>query len=841
MKSLLTDAQLKAEINKCEYCEEKPCKEACPVDCSPADFIMAVRKSSKADFERASALIMGSNPLGGVCGYVCPDYHCMKACVHRTFDNAVKIPQVQATIISNAKKLNCMPYFDKREKNGYKVAIIGAGPAGLGAASVLAQMGYEVEIFEKNGKPGGMCNLIPDIRLDKKVLKTDIDFLLKLGNIRINYGEEFLSSGKSLSGDERKSIYAGERYPDNYDAIIFSTGLWEEMRLGIKGEEYACGWISFLKDRKGINTKDRKIAVIGGGAVAVDCSVTARIRGAKSVEMIMLEKTDEMPLTEAERNLILQYGIEITGRTKINSIITSREKVRGVYTQKVLLPPKKKFHPGNIIGDKNSKPLFRNFDLVVVAIGAYSDIEVKEESGVFYTGDINNGPTTVVEAVAAGKNTAVIVDAYIQKKKHPKITSSIKSKVILGGRNLLPVSLESEFFGRKILSPFILSAAPPSDGYEQMKSAYGKGWAGGVMKTAFDNVPIHIPSEYMFAVTQSTYGNCDNVSGHPLDRVCRETEKLVKEFPDRLTMASTGGPVTGNDEEDRNVWVSNTKKLENAGAMGIEYSLSCPQGGDGAKGDIVSQDAELTGKIIDWVMEAGDYKTPKLFKLTAAVTSIYPIISEIIRVFEKHPGKKAGVTLANTFPSLTFRKGDKGSWEEGIVIGLSGEGVIPISNLTLANVSKLGIVVSGNGGPMDYKSAADFLALGAETVQFCTVVMKYGYGIIDELHSGLSYLMKERGLKSVKELIGRALPNPVTGFTDLTSLKKISDVNKNLCEHCGNCTRCPYQAIRLNRKKVPVTDASKCIGCSICVQKCFSGALFMRDRDKNELEVLCEA
>jgi len=374
-----------------------------------------------------------------------------------------------------------------------------------------------------------------------------------------------------------------------------------------------------------------------------------------------------------------------------------------------------------------------------------------------------------------------------------------------------------------------------------MVKAYKHGWAGGVMKTAFDNVPIHIPSEYMFAVTQSTYGNCDNVSGHSLDRVCNEIEKLVNEFPERLTMASTGGPVTGDDEEDKKVWVSNTKKLENSGAMGIEYSLSCPQGGDGTKGDIVSQDAELTGKIIDWVMETSDYETPKLFKLTAAVTSIYPIITEIKRVFAKYPGKKAGVTLANTFPSLSFRKGKKENWEEGIVIGLSGEGVIPISNLTLANVSRLGVVVSGNGGPMDYKSAADFLALGAETVQFCTIVMKYGYGIIDELHSGLSYLLKERGLKSVKELIGRALPNPITGFMDLTSLKKISDVNKELCEHCGNCTRCPYQAIELNNKKIPVTDASKCIGCSICVQKCFAGALFMRKRTEKELKMLCEA
>lgn len=839
MKSLLTSAQLKAELNKCEYCEEKPCKEACPVDCSPADFIMAVKKGEKSDYQRAAAIIMGSNPLGGICGYVCPDYHCMKACVHRTFDNAVQIPPVQATIIANAKKFNSMPDFIKKDKNSFKVAVIGAGPAGLGAASVLAQKGYEVEIFEKDNKPGGMCNLIPDIRLDKKVLKSDIDFLLNLGNIKINYGEEFLINGDSI-GKEKKPLKGIDESPDNFDAIIFSSGLQKEIPLGVKGEEYAYKWISFLKNQKKVNVKQHRVAVIGGGAVAVDCAITAKSKGAKSVEMIMLEKFDEMPLTEAERNLVLQYGIEVTGRTKLNSIIVSNKKVKGIYTQKVLLPHNKKFHPKNIITDKTSKPFFRNFDTVVIAIGARSEVKETKEKGVFYTGDMINGPTTVVEAVAAGKNTAAIVDAYIQKEKKPKISKNTKSRVILEGRELLPVSLESEFFGRKILSPFLLSAAPPSDGYDQMKKAYQHGWAGGVMKTAFDNIPIHIPSEYMFAVTQSTYGNCDNVSGHSLDRVCSEIEKLIKEYPDRLTMASTGGPVTRNDEEDKKVWVSNTKKLENAGVMGIEYSLSCPQGGDGTKGDIVSQDAELTGKIIDWVMEASDYETPKLFKLTAAVTAIYPIITEIKRVFAKYPGKKAGVTLANTFPSLSFRKGSKENWEEGIVIGLSGEGVIPISNLTLANVSRLGVVVSGNGGPMDYKSAADFLALGAETVQFCTIVMKYGYGIVDELHSGVSYLLKERGLKSVKELIGRALPNPITGFMELTSLKKISDVNKDLCEHCGNCTRCPYQAIELSSKKIPVTDASKCIGCSICVQKCFSGALFMRERTEKELAVLNE-
>jgi len=97
---LLTDAQLAAEIERCEYCAEKPCRGACPADCSPADFIMAVRVGELHDFARAAAMIMSSNPLGGVCGSVCPDTHCMKGCVRAGLDRPVDIPAVQATIIA---------------------------------------------------------------------------------------------------------------------------------------------------------------------------------------------------------------------------------------------------------------------------------------------------------------------------------------------------------------------------------------------------------------------------------------------------------------------------------------------------------------------------------------------------------------------------------------------------------------------------------------------------------------------------------------------------------------------------------------------------------------------
>jgi ferredoxin len=237
-------------------------------------------------------------------------------------------------------------------------------------------------------------------------------------------------------------------------------------------------------------------------------------------------------------------------------------------------------------------------------------------------------------------------------------------------------------------------------------------------------------------------------------------------------------------------------------------------------------------------MEASSEDNPKLFKLTAAVTAIQPIIARIQEVFAKYPNKKAGVTLANSFPSLAFRKSATRRWEEGVVIGMSGEGVLPISNLTLAKVSGMGIAVSGNGGPMDYKAAANFLALGAQTVQFCTIAMKYGLGIVNELHSGLSYLMQERGFRSVKELIGSALPHPITDFMALSATKKLPEVVRELCEHCGNCARCPYLAITLDGEKVPVFDPRYCIGCSLCAQKCFAGAITMRERTERELLAL---
>ena len=823
-REFLTEAQLRAEIEKCEYCREKPCREACPADCSPADFIMAVRVGAPSDYRRAAALIMGSNPLGGVCGAVCPERLCVQACVKETLDRPVRIPAVQAEIIRRAKRLKAMPHFPAEPESELRAAVVGAGPAGLAAAALLAQNGLAVEIFEREARAGGMVNLIPDFRFNKEVLRSDIRFLSGLGRIRIHL--------RRPVDDPRSLLERG------FAAVIFATGLDLPLRLGIPGEERALDWIRFLSMPTRRPLAGRRLAVIGGGAVAADCAETAARRGA-SVEIICLENPREMPLTSVERAGLLQAGVLITGRSAVTAIRSAAGR-KSARIQPMRLPRGQAFSPSRMTADPCQAAFSRSYNEIIVAIGGRSQIPARESAGLFTAGDIAEGPGTVVSSVASGKNAARRALDWLAGRTSPKQAAG-KSRIVMPGRNLWPVPLHAEFFGRTILSPFLLSASPASDGAEQLRSAYRAGWAGGVLKTAFDGVPIHIPAQYMFVLGPGTYGNCDNVSGHALDRVCREIEELGREFPERLTVASTGGPVTGAAEPDRAVWQANTRKLEAAGAMAIEYSLSCPQGGDGARGDIVSQDADLTAQIVDWVLSgASRPDVPKLFKLTGAVTAIAPILQAVRAVFARHPQQRAGVTLANSFPGLAFRPGAKADWDEGIVIGLSGEGILPISYLTLAKAAGLGCRISGNGGPMNYRQAADFLALGAESVQFCTLALQYGVEIVDDLHAGLSHLLAALGLRTVGALIGRALPHPIRDFTDLPAKKKISTVDRRLCVHCGNCCRCPYLAIRLNRRKNPQTDPARCIGCSLCVQRCFTGALSMRERSATERTALRE-
>ena len=137
----MTKKQLETELLRCEYCEEKPCQEACPANCSPFDFIMAARGGSNSDIQRSAGEIMHANPLGGVCGLVCPDNLCMAACSRKKFDGSINIPKVQATVVEMAKQLGGIPKFNKPTLNGKRIAIIGGGATAVGCALTARQRG----------------------------------------------------------------------------------------------------------------------------------------------------------------------------------------------------------------------------------------------------------------------------------------------------------------------------------------------------------------------------------------------------------------------------------------------------------------------------------------------------------------------------------------------------------------------------------------------------------------------------------------------------------------------------------------------------------------------------
>eukprot|EP00033_Pygsuia_biforma_P000415 GCRY01000495.1.p1 GENE.GCRY01000495.1~~GCRY01000495.1.p1 ORF type:complete len:847 (+),score=254.42 GCRY01000495.1:74-2614(+) len=830
--TFLNDGQLRAELSKCLNCFEKPCLKACPCACSPADFIQYAQKGKPTDFERAAGLIMSKNPFGGVCGIVCPEKHCMSACSRKNLDEPIQIPAVQATIVQRARELGVFPKFESAASSGKKVAVIGGGPSGLGAAAVLQSRGHQVTVYEKRAFCGGDACTIPKFRLPANVLAADIKFVEDLG-VAFKYSTEVTEPASLLK---------------EYDAVCVAIGLGKDRLMNFPGVENCVFARDYLRNPEQYAEKlGNNIAVVGGGAVAVDVATTARRLGVDNATIFYRRSVAEMPIDTFERHEIQKFSVEIVPRVLPCEIRAENGKITGVTCKRVSMP-NRRTGKTSMVEVEGGEQQWNDITGVVLAVGQVSDAEQKDNKGVFYAGDFANGASTVVEASAYGKNVGMAIHSYLVGKEFTMPTNPARSEVEVLGYNQEPVSLETDFLGLKMINPFLLSASPVTDGYKEMKLALDAGWAGGVLKTAFDNLPIHIPNQYMGKFSgEKTYGNCDNVSGHTLDRVCKEIGLLRKEYPDRIIMGGTGGPVTGDFEHDKKGWQSNTLKLEKAGAQAVEYSLSCPQGGDGSEGAIVSQSVKATQRIIDWIMEVSDPNVPKFFKLTAAVTSIAVIVKAVREVLDKYPGKKAGVTLANSFPGLGFRprSTEGGDWEEGIVYGLAGEGVLPISYLSLASSHDCGVAISGNGGVYDYESAANFLALGVQNVQICTLAMTHGVECISDLTSGLSHFMESRGIKSIAELRGKALPNPIADFMDLPGKKKISTLVKpKSCISCGNCVRCPYQAIKMvvdveDGKARPVIDPERCVGCSMCVLKCPGECLTMCERTKEQYDA-CE-
>ncbi len=406
----------------CSSLFDAPCQNACPTDQNAWGYVSLI---GEGKFKEAIAVIKESNPFPATCGRVCV-HPCEGKCRRNQVDQAVAICSLKRFAADT--DLNSIdPYRPKAAaSNGKKVAVIGAGPAGLSAAYFLVQRGYGVTVFESLPKPGGMLAVgIPEYRLPKDVLEAEIEAITDLGvEIKLN-----TALGKDVTTEQL--------FSQGYGAVLMATGAHAGQKLGIPGDN-APGVFegaTFLRDlnlKKPIKAQGA-VVVLGGGNVAIDAARSASRLGASSVTILYRRDKDDMPANEEEILEAEREGIKIQTLVLPKRVVAENGRVTGVECVRASLGAFDKSgrrKPEAIEGSEFIVPA----DMIVGAIGQKPDLsylngdgisvtaggtlQVDEalattRAGVFAAGDNVRGPATVVQAIADGKNAALAIDKYL--------------------------------------------------------------------------------------------------------------------------------------------------------------------------------------------------------------------------------------------------------------------------------------------------------------------------------------------------------------------------------------------------------------------------------------------
>jgi len=395
------------ESSRCLLCEDAPCSKECPAGTDPARFIRQIRFSN---YKGAARTIRENNVLGAVCAEICPtEKLCEKECTHRNFGEPINISGLQSFACEYGKLHDLEPLEVRMKGPAAKIAVIGAGPAGLSCAAELAKMGYLVTIFEKGNLPGGVTAWgIPSYRLSTETLSYSLSNLESLG-IKIEFN-------KSIPDQNAVS----ELFSKGFKSIFVGAGLCEDIDLDIYHDyENALTAGDFLKNvrDKKESLKDKVVAVIGGGSVAMDVSVTAIALGAKKTYAISLEGPLELPATTLDLELAREMGVIFRTNSKILNVIADKKKIVGLKGIEIEWKLPNNFKPDNAV-PVNGTEFSLKADLVVQAVGSRAGFNVcKLEGikGVFIGGDIAKGPATVVQAVGDGKKAAIDIDRFIRE------------------------------------------------------------------------------------------------------------------------------------------------------------------------------------------------------------------------------------------------------------------------------------------------------------------------------------------------------------------------------------------------------------------------------------------
>lgn len=401
IETAFSDLEALEEVSRCLLCEDAPCSKGCPAATDPAKFIRSMRfKNLKGAVET----IRENNPLASVCARVCPtEKYCENACSRCGIDKPIQIGKIQEYLTDFEERVG-MKVQEKGKPNGKKIAIIGSGPAGLSGASFLAQMGYDVTIFEMREKSGGwMTYGIPEFHIDQKTVDKDINYIKELG-VKIETNKAF---GKDVCLECLKE--------KGFNAVLLATGLSYGKVIDLfKGNDNAEKAVEFLakaKTSQGEISVPKNVLVIGGGDAAMDSGMTAKKLGAENVKIVTRKpwKTFRASKSQVESTRKLDISIidgfapiKVDGNTVTfqsqvddSTLEVKAEKIILAFGQcgniEELLPNIKQAN-GNIVVDNYKTSL----------------------DGVFAAGDaIEGSDRTVVSAVRDGKEAACAIDKYL--------------------------------------------------------------------------------------------------------------------------------------------------------------------------------------------------------------------------------------------------------------------------------------------------------------------------------------------------------------------------------------------------------------------------------------------